>query len=78
MMSRIEKNNLIRQILATLQKYYGDVFEYLKNTYNIIFKNVTEFIENKKALIESGKEDIVLNRLFAVRKAELERGVCFG
>lgn len=77
MMNRIEKNNLIRHILVTLQKQYGDVFQYLKDVYNIIFKNVTEFIENKKALIESGKEDIILNRLIAVRKAEIERGVCF-
>lgn len=76
-MNRVEKNNLIRSILITLQKQYGDVFEYLKNVYNIIFKNVTEFIENKKALVESGKEDIILCRLIAVRKAEIERGVSF-
>lgn len=78
MMNREQKNNLIRNILERLQELYGNVFEYLKDVYNIIFTNVNEFIANKKAMIDSDKEDIVLQRLISVRKAEIERGVQIG
>lgn len=72
MLSREDKNKLIRYILLCLQKNNSNLFNYLVDEYKIVFNNLNEFIEDKNKMVGEGKEDILLMQLLSIRLYQLE------